>query len=101
MAGKHSHPRANRGTAHALTQAADCACDLHAKGEGRRRRILVLALDHQQIGEVQTARRDFNQHLTFARRGCLDFNQGRGAVKVTYAIGTHLLKSSLLPSVAG
>lgn len=41
--------------------------DLHPKHEGRRWRVLIPALDHQQIGEVETAGRDLQAQLTGAR----------------------------------
>ena len=51
--GMHGDPLANRQTGHPRTKRVDGACGFHPRCERRFTTVLVLALWHQQVGEVE------------------------------------------------
>ena len=76
VTGKHGDPTADRRPVRVGADRLDAARHLHPEGEGRLGCFLILALDHQQIGEIQPAGGDGD--ADFSRSGCRSCNVVNG-----------------------
>lgn len=90
LACENRHPGARRGPGHAGAQCRDRSGEFHAQGEGGGRGVLIAPLDHQQIGEIQPAGRDFYPHLTGFRFGNRQIDQLRRLACGGHVIGAHV-----------
>ena len=95
MAAEHRHPRARRRRVGVWPEGLNCARGFHPKGEGRRRRVLIFAADHEQIGEVERAGADSDENLAHSRFRRVDLAQRR---RRAVAICLKRLHRSLPPA---
>jgi hypothetical protein len=100
LTAKDRDARAGGGAARIWAKRVNDACHLHAKGEGGRWGILIFALDHQEIGKIETAGLNPQPKLALLGGGAryvANGGRGPGPGNVKRA---HVIPFSILPNLA-